>query len=76
MGRKTPKPKTPKGSKMLIMTADEVREAKIKGMKRDLMGNDVRNHNGARSVVSKNKKAEDKRRRWNAADKRRELGGE
>lgn len=72
MGRKAKKPKG--GAKMVIMTADEVRAARLCGAKRDLMGSDVRNHNGARSVVSRNKKADEKRRRWSAEDKRREWG--
>jgi len=42
--------------------------------KRGLMGTNFTCHNGARSLVSRNRKAEWKRRRWNPSDKRGALG--
>lgn len=46
---------------MIIMTAQEMAEAKRVGLKRELMGADVRCHNGARSLVQRNRKKDNKR---------------
>ena len=43
---------------MLIMTADELARAKRAGLKREIKGADVRNHNGARSAIQRNAKRE------------------
>jgi hypothetical protein len=45
---------------IIIMTAAEVAAAKIKGAKRELMGNDVRCHSGARSLVHKDRRERSK----------------
>lgn len=61
---------------MIIMTATEVRQSKLEGMRRELMGNDVRNHSGARSLVHKNHKKAEQNKRFGGKEKRQMMRGD
>lgn len=60
-------------SNMVIMTSEEVAAIKRANRKRELLGADVRNHNGARAKAHRRK---DAYKRWGRKDKNMELRGE
>lgn len=50
------KPKVRESDSLVYLTAEQAAELRQKEARRDLMGEDFRNHSGARSKVHKDKK--------------------